>query len=476
MLDALLSYDPLDHQGRFERALLDGGDLAQALELSRNDAQTMLDLAFDHADAGLLDEARRVLEVHHAHPVAEVAVPNPLGRSPMTRYALAWVLARAGDAAAADAALAEARAQPPDCFFPSRLHEELVLEWALERGPDPLAAFALGNLLYDRKRHEEAIAAWERSAREGAPCATVHRNLGLALWNVRRDGAGARREYARALELDPGDGRLVYEVDQLEKKLNERPERRLAFLEERHEAVLARDDASVELAALLNLRDRHADALDLLLSRRFHPWEGGEGAVLRQYRAARLGLGRAALDGDDARQALEHFEQALEPPANLGEAWHPLQAKADVLYWQGRALRALGREDEARARFEAGAAEQGDFSEMAVTAHGPMSWYRGLSLRELGRADAARALFDELEAFGRSGLETPATIDYFATSLPNLLVFEEDLQARKDAEHHVLIAMARHGLGDPEGARRHLEQARAFSLCDPNAADVAREL
>ena len=38
-------------------------------------------------------------------------------------------------------------------------------------------------------------------------------------------------------------------------------------------------------------------------------------------------------------------------------------------------------------------------------------------------------------------------------SLPNLLVFEEDLQARRDAEHRLLIALAHHGLGNMAEAR-----------------------
>jgi hypothetical protein len=67
-------------------------------------------------------------------------------------------------------------------------------------------------------------------------------------------------------------------------------------------------------------------------------------------------------------------------------------------------------------------------------------------------------------------------IDHFATSLPNLLVFEEDLQARRDAEHHLLAALACHGLGDAEGAAAHLAEVNRFSNADQRAADLAAEL
>lgn len=472
ILREVLATDPLDHAARAELARGTGAaaDWEKFFELNRNDAQTILDLAFDLAEAGFTAEAAELLERHHAAPTAPVAVPNPLGRTPMTRYALAWLRRD-------PALLAEARRQSPDHFFPSRLAERLVLEWALAQpGADPVAAYALGNLHYDRRRHEDAIACWSRAAAEAPEHAQAHRNLGLALWNVRRDAVGARACYLAALRRDPADPRLVSEYDQLCAKLNDPLAGRLAFLEERRALVLRRDDCTVALASLLNLLGRAADALALLTSRRFHPWEGGEGAVLRQFTAARLQLGRAALEAGDAATARAHFAGAMEPPETLGEAWHPLQAKADVNYWLGRALRALGREAEAREAFEACAGERGDFSEMAVTSHSPLSYARGLALRELGREKDAAGLFLELRAFGEAKLGEKAVIDYFATSLPNLLVFEEDLQTRRDAEARLLIALACHGLGETAAARAELARVLAVDAALPEAVALAREL
>ena len=81
-----------------------------------------------------------------------------------------------------------------------------------------------------------------------------------------------------------------------------------------------------------------------------------------------------------------------------------ITAKADVGYWTGKALGALGREEVAAACFEASAAEAGDFQAMAVTEHSELSYFRGLSLLELGRFDEARSLFDELANFARREL------------------------------------------------------------------------
>ncbi len=469
LISGVLAGDPLDHFARAEEAR-QSGDWTTFLDLTRNDAQTVLDIAFDLSDAGLVEEAAEVLEIHHAQATAPVAVPNPMERTPMTRYVLAWLRRD-------HALLAGARSGSPDRFFPSRLHEQLVLENALAQpGPDSLAAYGLGNFFYDRKRYDKAIDCWERAARENPCHAQAHRNLGLALWNVRRDGDGAARCYARAIECDPEDARLVSEFDQLCLKRNTPLASRLAFLEQHRPLVLQRDDCTVSLATLYNLTNRPEQALALMTSRKFHPWEGGEGAVLRQYTTAKLLIGRNALKNGDPAKALEHFTSAMETPDTLGEAYHLLQAKTDVNYWIGIALRALGRELEAARYFELSAGESRDFSNMAVTLHSPLSYYRGMSLRALGRENEATELFRSLRDFAGARLEEVATIDYFATSLPNLLVFDEDLQARRDAEAWLMIALANLGLGENDRAAEALAKVEAFSCGIPEARDIAAEL
>ena len=470
LLGDVLSADPLDHWARYEGTtcgLITKGDF---LGTSRNDAQTILDLAFDYSDAGFTDDAAKLIERHLAQPVPPAAVPNPSSRTPMCLYALAWLK---NDSKI----LAKARLQSPDYFFPSRLHEQLVLEWALaQSGGDPVAAYGLGNYYYDLKRHDDAIRVWQLAVDAGAGFATVFRNLGIAIWNVRRDGGEARASYLRALSLDHTDPRLVSEYDQLRAKLNDPVTERLAFIKANSDRVLQRDDCTVSLATLENLSGNPEEALRILTSRRFHPWEGGEGSVLRQFTCAHLLLGRKALAAKDPVAALAHFTGAMDTPESLGEAYHLLQAKADVSYWIGRALEELGRNAEAADYFTACASENGDFADMSVTAHSTLSYYRGLALRELGRDGEAVILFRSLKSYAESKLTETAGIDYFATSLPNLLVFEEDLQARRDSEHHLLIALACHGLGDEPEARAALVKTLAFTNTNQSALDLAADL
>ena len=57
-----------------------------------------------------------------------------------------------------------AAALPPDYCFPNRLDSIPVLQQAISDNPsDARARYYLGNLLYDKKQHQEAIKLWEQA-------------------------------------------------------------------------------------------------------------------------------------------------------------------------------------------------------------------------------------------------------------------------------------------------------------------------
>ena len=277
--------------------------------LRPSDGQTALDVAHDYAAAGLLPEAIEVLEA-----VAGPDGPDDQG-DPLVAYTLGWLFARSGDPDAAMAWYERGRRLPPDGCFPARLEEIEILEAAQAANPaDARAPYYLGNLLYDRRRYNDAIASWERARRLDPSFPTVHRNLGIAEANVRRRPVAARRSYLRAFAADSTDGRVLYELDQLLKRQNAPPVRRLARLQGHRDLVDARDDLGIEYATLLDQLDRPADALAYLEGRRFHPWEGGEGLALGAYLAVRVRLAREALAAGAVATALGHLEAALTPP------------------------------------------------------------------------------------------------------------------------------------------------------------------
>lgn len=446
VLEALLEDDPLDSWAACELARQTGSDFDDFLDRFRNDAQTMLDVAFDYAHAGMYKAAIDVLELHLSNPVRPSATPNPLEHSQSVLFSLAWLHGKLDNDAESRIRLEQAGRQSSDYFFPSRLEEQLILEWAVSHGTSWLPLYGLGNYYYDKRRHYEAITAWEKAAMSANPCSVVYRNLGIGYWNTRREGQAAREAYLKAIGLNPADPRLVFEYDQLRRKLGDPPEQRLSWLEENRRLVEERDDCCVELADLFNQSGRFGDALTLLRDRRFHPWEGGEGKVLRQYTLAMLGLGIKELDAGNPETALGHFAGALDTPENLGEAYHLHQTRADVNYWMGIALAKLDRAEEAEAAFQRSATEPGDFQDSSVVEFSESSYYSGLSLIELGQFHEARELFIGMIEHASAMVADNPRIPFFATSLPNLLVFDEDLKQVEVERRARLRELAERGL------------------------------
>lgn len=240
--------------------------------------------------------------------------------SPMLKYYEAFYLEKAGDTSAADQALREAAARSPYCCFPNRLEDAAALAFALERNPaDARAPYYLGCLFYDKRNYSEAQRLWERSAQQDDSFATIWRNLALVYHNQCGDPQKARDALERAFSLDTTDARVLLELDQLYKKLGMAPEERLEHLRRHEQTMQMRDDLCAEFITLLNLTGRFDEAHAMLMQRRFHPWEGGEGKVTRQYVCALCGMARHAMAEGRPAEALPLLRQALVFPHNLGE-------------------------------------------------------------------------------------------------------------------------------------------------------------
>jgi tetratricopeptide (TPR) repeat protein len=253
------------------------------------------------------------------------------------------------------------------------------------------------------------------------------------------------------------DARLLYERDQLWKRLGETPARRLRELRRHPHLVRLRDDLSVELCALYNQTGAPDQALAIITRRKFQPWEGGEGQALAQHVRTHLALGRRALQQQESRPAIHHLRSAMAAPENLGEAKHLLANQSDLHYWLGRSVPGGARRcRRGRAQWHRAAEFQGDFQAMTVRAVSELTYYSARALECLGRKREARRLLRDLLAAARTLARTPATIDYFATSLPTMLLFDDDLPARQQTTAKFLEAQARLGLGQPVVAHRLL--------------------
>jgi len=458
LLAATLALDPLDWWARYLR----GDKLAC-------DAQVHLDLAHDCARAGLYSDALVLLKD---------AAPGTFdGTAPLIAYTAAWVCHQISDTRGVQRWLKAAQAAAPDYCFPTRLEEIPILEFAIaSHARDAHAPAYLGHLLYDRRRHTEAIACWQKAVWLDSSNAIAWRNLGIGFFNILQQPEKARRAYDQAVKANPRDARLLFERDQLWKRLRRAPTLRLRELERHRDLVAQRDDLTIEFCALLNQTGRHAEVLALIAARKFQPWEGGEGLALGQHVRTHLALGRQALNAANAARAQEHFEAALDAPENLGEAKHLLANQSDIQFWLGCAQDALGHTDEARQTWTAAASARGDFQAMSVRTMSEMTYWSARSLEKLGRRRQARALFKQLLAHARQLAKTRAKIDYFATSLPTMLLFDDDLQARQITTARFLEAQARLGLGERAAARRLLNAVLKSDPSHALAADLLGEL
>jgi tetratricopeptide (TPR) repeat protein len=430
--------------------------------------QQRIDLALDYCRAGFWGEAASLL--------AGCDMERADGSVPLLLYTLAWCYQNCGEPQLAAASRRKAAKISPRYCFPNRLEEIEILETAIAADPtDPRAPYYLGNLLYDRKRQREAIELWEGSTHLDDGFATAWRNLAFAYFNICEDESRARHAFDRAFAANPRDARVLYERDQLRKRTGAAPDERLRELRRYPELLRTRDDLTVELATLLNATGAAEEALDLLKARRFQPWEGGEGLVLEQWTRSNITLGKESLAKGDAAAALSYFKSVLAPPDNFGETIHLLANQSETFYWAGVACSSMGDIDLSNMWWLKAALRWEDFQKMSVQPISDMTYWSALALRRLDRSAEAHTLFLAIEAYSRELENRAPQIDYFATSIPAMRLFREDVVRRNLIEAQFLRAQAFLGFDRKSEAFALLHSVLEMDHNQIRAADLLRD-
>jgi tetratricopeptide (TPR) repeat protein len=214
--------------------------------------------------------------------------------------------------------------------------------------------------------------------------------------------------------------------------------------------VEERDDLFVERIALYNQLGRYETARELCASRKFHPWEGGEGKITFQYTYCRLQLAKRAIESKDFTLALQYLKETDEYPHNLGEGKLSTVNENDVDYYKGVCYRGMNDETNAVKWFTK--ATKGSKEPKQVFYYNDENpdkiYYQGLAWRALGFEEKALERFRTLIAHGERRLNDECTIDYFAVSLPDLAIWEEDLSKRNRIHCYDVMALGYSGLGD----------------------------
>lgn len=431
--------DPLCQLPYFELSCLDdSGDSSDSkdefIKASRQNYATLLELAAHYAAAGFYQEAIELCAYSNKD-------------YPMLSYVTGLYQLRSG---VEPVAFEKAATLNSDYCFPSSLEEMSALQAAIEVNPaDGMAHYYLANLFYDKRQHSQAIYHWEQAAKFTPEFATIFRNLGLAYFNNLNDAEKALAAYAKAFELNPNDGRVLFEFDQLRKKLNHPLRERLDFIEKHAALIQQRDDLTVEWMTLKNLLAEYKEVLEVLEHRWFTPWEGGEGKVVMQYETAHIALGHQALESEQYQLALTHFQACKDYPDNLGEGKMVTTPENNIDYFIGLAQEAAGNTEQAELAFNRAAAKQ-----LCST---DMLYFEALACRKLNKESEALFAISRIEAVSADAATREPEIDYFAISLPDFLVFDNDLTLSNKIESLYFSALAKVLSGELSVAESSLE-------------------
>ena len=429
--------------------------LAEMNQLMRGEIHNYEIVALDYIAAGMYSEASQILE--------EGAKVCPT--TPMTYYYMAWALTL--DSKDAKSIFKKAASHAPEYCFPNRLEAIQALECAQKINPtDAKAPYYLGNLWYDKRQYPEAIACWEKSSELDSQFPTVLRNLSLAYFNKLNQEEKAIEYLEKAFALDTTDSRILMELDQLYKRICRPHVERLEFLDKYFDLVEQRDDVYLEYATLSNQIGNYTKAKELIDKRQFHPWEGGEGKVPAQYQMARVELAKELILKKEYAPAIELLLQCLVYPHNLGEGKLYGAQENDFHYWLGCAYEGLGEIEIAKTYWEL--AKDGNTEPAAAIFYNDQKpdkiFYQGLALLKLGREAEAKSRFDNLIAFGEKHFDEQIKLDYFAVSLPDLLIWDDDLTFRNKIHCHYMLGLGYLGNGNNQKAQFHLQAAISMDI------------
>ena len=443
LIDESLEFDQFNYGCRYEQYLLEQDEdiLKEMKEMLRKSDQNYDEVALDYQAAGLFDEAADLWRIAKEEGAT----------TPMTFYY--------------QGNYDEAQEADLTYCFPNRPEAVIALEAAKRANPmDAHAPYLLGCLFYAARQYDVAMENWQLSADIDPKFPTVWRNLALGTFNKLGREQEALEMMERAFNFDQDDERILMELDQLYKRLHRPHTDRLVFLQKYPALIQRRDDLVLEEITLLNEVGRYEEAMQKLDAHIFHPWEGGEGKVPTQYQIARVELAKKAILDKDYEKAIKLLNECLEYPHHLGEGKLYGAQENDFYYLLGIAYDALGQKEKARDCWEE--ATKGPQEPAAAMYYNDAKpdkiFYQGLALYKLGRAGEAHGRFYRLINYGKQHIFEKQIMDYFAVSLPDLLIWEDSLDTKNLIHCKYMLALGYYGMGDKEKALKYLAEVEAL--------------
>jgi tetratricopeptide (TPR) repeat protein len=425
-----LLLDPLDHWASFELLLNNAISATEFTTLMNNNRENYLELATCYIQAGLLEEAGRVVDL------ALNSRDPALSSYPILAYYGAWIAQKQGDEVLADKLFIIASTASTDYVFPFRFETLEILRTALDHNEnDANAWYYMGNILYDHQPNK-AILYWGQAVKLNPLMAIAHRNLGWGYYRYLDDIPGAITHYETAISLNRNDPGYILELDRLYEMNNETPEKRLALFTDNQEVVKQREDSYLRGIEVQILNGECDSALRSLET---HTFLRQEGVVHLHdlFVDAHLLKGWEFLQSGNHELALEQFLQADTYPPNqrIGRI-STYRKEAQIYYFTGLAYKEMNEPSKARTYFNKAADTPAGESEYL--------YYRALSQRELGQEQDASASLTQLFRIGEQALELENEADFFAK-------FGEKADAdtrRAYAYYYLALGYLANGAGD----------------------------
>jgi len=442
-----LEIDPLYMGCLYEKAKSESS-LNSWKQKMREDAHNYLELALDYIKSGLYDDALCILDACN-------------DTSPLLFYYRGYVNFKTGNSKEAIHNFTAGEAANSDYCFPNRIEEIEILTTAIQSlNQSPMAHYYLGNLYYDKKQYGLATTHWETAIEENNKLAMCWRNLSISYYNKQNNRKKALDAIEHACTLDPGYPRFRLEHDQLSAKMNVSLKERLRSLETHKELLTSRDDLYLRYITLLNCIGKYDDAYHALMNHRFHPWEGGEGKVSFQYRYALIHKAIKELEANRPETALEFLFDTLNYPENLGEGKLPNVPDNQAYYYIGLAYKQLGDLENMEKYLKLATCGESEPCSAIYYNEQPSDfiYYQGLAYETLGYKDNAKRAFHKLISFGGKHIFDHVTYDYFAVSLPEIEVYQEDIQLRNRQYCNYLMALGHLGLGNKNKANEYFSE------------------
>ena len=353
----------------------------------------LIEVAIDYANIGDYIRAIKVLE-----DVVAI-IKERYGEeylSPMIYYYMGYFYEKMGDLKNATECYEKGNKMNPDYVFPFRREDEEVLRRVITRVNSWKPHYYLGNLLFARYRYEEAIHEWEAALKIGSNYSVLYRNLGLAYWRLKYNLEKAIRYYEKAVALDPYNIRAYVELSILY-EIKGVTSKRIQLLERAPEDVKRHDYILERLASAYLDAEMYKEALNILLSNRFRPWEGFY-VVRNIYEDTIIAYASQLLKKGEPKGAIKILSMYFKYPENLGIGRPARPIFTRAYYYMSLAYEALGEKDKALEFLKRGIKENPNaFSEDY--------YYRALCLRRIGLKDEADDAFREMMSISMNRIE-----------------------------------------------------------------------